>query len=81
VLPKGSNPLTCTFAMARLGHASIKTTLDVYGHLMPGLGAQLYDALEKARNEAWNKLRRPGDGLAILESVQPMTKRASDLGV
>jgi integrase len=29
---------------ARLGHGSIKTTLDVYAHLMPGLGAQLDEA-------------------------------------
>jgi integrase len=44
---------------ARLGHGSIKTTLNVYAHLMPGLGAQLDEALERARNEAW----KTSDGL------------------
>jgi integrase len=32
---------------ARLGHASIMTTMDRYGHLFPSLGAQLDDNLEK----------------------------------
>jgi hypothetical protein len=40
---------------ARLGHASITTTLNVYGHLMPdafsGVGAQL-DALVQGTGEA-----------------------------
>lgn len=49
---------------ARLGHASITTTLDVYGHLMPTLGAQLDDALEKAHRDAASieprPQRRPG---------------------
>lgn len=31
---------------ARLGHASIMTTMDRYGHLFPSLGAQLDDNLE-----------------------------------
>ena len=31
----------------RLGHASIRTTLDLYGHLMPGLDDQAVDALEQ----------------------------------
>lgn len=32
---------------ARLGHASIMTTMDRYGHLFPSLGAQLDDNLER----------------------------------
>jgi integrase len=48
---------------ARLGHASITTTLDLYGHLMPSLGAQLDTALDKARDEARANLPRPDRGL------------------
>lgn len=31
----------------RLGHASIKTTMDLYGYLMPGIQSQIADALDK----------------------------------
>lgn len=37
---------------ARLGHASIKTTLDTYGHLLPNLGARLDEGLERIWREA-----------------------------
>jgi integrase len=37
---------------ARLGHASITTTLDRYGHLFPSLGSQLDESLELAFMEA-----------------------------
>jgi integrase len=30
----------------RLGHASIKITMDLYGYLMPGLQEAVADALE-----------------------------------
>jgi len=33
----------------RLGHASIRTTYDVYGHLFEGRDRQAADALEAAR--------------------------------
>jgi len=33
----------------RLGHASIRTTYDVYGHLFEGRDRQAADALETAR--------------------------------
>ncbi|MGH2772272.1 MAG: tyrosine-type recombinase/integrase, partial [Actinomycetota bacterium] len=40
----------------RLGHASIKTTLDTYGHVFDGLDQSAADAI----NAVWNKsLRRP----------------------
>lgn len=32
----------------RLGHASITTTLDTYGHLFEGLDAEAADALDSA---------------------------------
>ena len=35
---KGAHPKEI---QARLGHASITTTLNTYGHLWPSLGAQL----------------------------------------
>lgn len=36
----------------RLGHGSITTTLDRYGHLMPGLADALADALDDAYTNA-----------------------------
>jgi integrase len=35
----------------RLGHASIKTTLDVYGHLLPNLDVALADGLDELARE------------------------------
>ncbi len=37
---------------ARLGHSTITTTLDRYGHLMPGLGRQLAANLDEMRKKA-----------------------------
>lgn len=37
---------------ARLGHSSIRTTLDTYGHLLPNLGARLDDGLERVWRQA-----------------------------
>lgn len=37
---------------ARLGHASITTTLNTYGHLWPSLGVQLDDKIEAVHREA-----------------------------
>lgn len=50
----------------RLGHSSIKTTLDLYGHLMPTLGARLDDALERAHRDAKANLLRPARGLDVV---------------
>ena len=36
---------------ARMGHANIATTMDVYGHLMPNTDADLADALDTLRSE------------------------------
>jgi integrase len=52
---------------ARLGHASIKTTLETYGHLMPTLGAHLDDALDRAHQDAKRNLPRPVRGLELVE--------------
>lgn len=48
---------------ARLGHASIKTTLETYGHLMPTLGAHLDEPLDRAHRDAKLNLSRPVRGL------------------
>ncbi|MBW3589871.1 MAG: site-specific integrase [Actinobacteria bacterium] len=37
---------------ARLGHSSIRTTLDTYGHLLPNLGARFDEGLERVWREA-----------------------------
>jgi integrase len=55
---------------ARLGHASIKTTLETYGHLMPTIGAHLDDALDRAHRDAKQNLAWPVRGL---ELVSPET--------
>jgi integrase len=57
---------------ARLGHSSIRTTLDLYAHLMPTLGAHLDDALDAAHKEAKSNLSRPIRGLEVvgLESAE-----------
>ncbi len=49
----------------RLGHSSITVTLDRYGHVFPGMDAQLADALEVAyqsSNGNVTPLRRPQEG-------------------
>ncbi len=51
---------------ARLGHASIKTTLETYGHLMPTLGGHLDDALDRAHQDAKRNLPRPVCGLELV---------------
>jgi integrase len=48
---------------ARLGHASITTTLNLYGHLFPSLDVELAERLEKVRAEALAaRLRHEADG-------------------
>ncbi|MGH2817403.1 MAG: tyrosine-type recombinase/integrase [Actinomycetota bacterium] len=52
---------------ARLGHTSIKTTMDVYGHLLPSLGDKLDEALDAARADARSNISRPERGLATID--------------
>ena len=49
LIAKGAHPKEI---QARLGHASITTTLNIYGHLWPSLGAQLDEAMDRAFHEA-----------------------------
>jgi len=44
----------------RLGHASIRTTLDLHGHLMEGLDADAADRLEALSSQALAASPRPG---------------------
>ena len=62
---------------ARLGHASIKTTLETYGHLMPTLGERLDDALDAAHRDAVRNLPRPVRGLAAVDSQRAQSRNAS----
>ena len=47
------------FSRQRLGHASIRLTLDTYGHLLPGLDEQLRDDLDQAHFKALAACTRP----------------------
>ena len=49
----------------RLGHASIRLTLDTYGHLLPGLDERLCDDLEEAHFEALAASPRPESGIVV----------------
>jgi len=51
----------------RLGHASIRTTYDIYGHLFEGRDREAADALETARTEAVAAQVRPKGGPAITQ--------------
>ncbi len=44
----------------RLGHASITTTLDTYGHLLPSLESDLLDALEASMMDVHEAQTAPG---------------------
>lgn len=46
---EGMQPLAL---QRRLGHRSIKTTMDVYGHLFPNFDAEVIEILDRRRNEA-----------------------------
>lgn len=43
----------------RLGHASIRTTLDIYGHLFQGLDEAAAEALDSTYRGALAALARP----------------------
>ena len=49
LIAQGAHPKAI---QARLGHASITTTLNTYGHLWPALGAQLDDKMDQAFRQA-----------------------------
>jgi integrase len=49
LIAQGTHPKAI---QARLGHASIRTTLDIYGHLFEGLDEAAADRLEEAYRQA-----------------------------
>jgi integrase len=54
----------------RLGHASITTTLDSYGHLFPAIDETLVDRLDAVARAASARdagRMRDGDGTTVLE--------------
>jgi|GEM_PF-189394 len=56
---------------ARLGHASIKTTLDTYGHLMDGLDEAAADRLDAGWREAAGSMwRAPSSGSGVRRTLR-----------
>jgi integrase len=53
----------------RLGHASIKTSLDVYGGLFPNLDVALADALDDLTREAAAAYVLPAAPLAVVSAA------------
>lgn len=51
---------------ARLGHASITTTLSLYGHLFPSLDVELADRLEDVRADALAARLRHADDPTVV---------------
>jgi len=50
-----------------MGHSSIVTTLDRYGHLFPALDEQIAVGLDTVWRDALAASPRPECGLAVLE--------------
>lgn len=44
----------------RLGHTRTSTTTDVYAHVMPGMGREAAEALERQMVKAWSKVHEGG---------------------
>jgi hypothetical protein len=55
-----------------MGHASITTTLNLYGHLFPSLGVELADRLDAVRADALAaRLRRaPGPEVVPIDPAR-----------
>ena len=59
-IAEGAHPKA---TQARLGHASITTTLNLYGHLFPSLDVELAECLDEVRADAIAaRLRHAADG-------------------
>jgi integrase len=55
----------------RLGHASIRTTFDVYGHLMPGMDEEVAERLDhawQAANDAESRTTRAPSGVTSIRA-------------
>lgn len=55
--------------MERLGHESITTTLNTYGHLFPGLDEALTEALDTQFRDAAANSTPPIRGQAAIEPI------------
>lgn len=42
----------------RLGHSRTSTTTDIYGHVMPGMGREAAEVLEREMVKTWSKVQR-----------------------
>ncbi len=66
----------------RLGHASIRTTLDVYGHLFDGLDEAAADALDTAwHDSAAGSSRTPDERLIVAISPETIENPAREQGL
>ena len=63
LIQQGAHPRAI---MERLGHSSIKVTLDTYGHLFPALDEALTEGLEEQFQNAISNDARPARGLSEL---------------
>jgi integrase len=62
---------------ARMGHSSIVTTLDRYGHLFPALDEQIAEGLDTVWRDALAASPRPHRGLTLVELVSTGTGTGS----
>lgn len=42
----------------RLGHSRTSTTTDIYGHVMPGMGREAAEVVEREMGKTWSKAQR-----------------------
>ena len=67
--------------MERLGHSSIKVTLDTYGHLFPALDEALTEGLDKQFQNAISNDARPARTSAVRLETPETAKRLFKLGI
>jgi integrase len=46
-----------TIVSQRLGHSRTSTTTDIYGHVMPGMGREAAEVLEREMVNRWSKAK------------------------
>ena len=67
--------------MERLGHSSIKVTLDTYGHLFPALDEALTEGLEEQFQTAISNDARPARTSAVRLETPETAKCLFKLGI
>jgi integrase len=73
LIAQGAHP---KMIQAHLGHASITTTLDRYGHLFPDDMDRLADALDAAYRDSMTAYTRPGASQANVHSLPESGEKA-----